>query len=166
MKTQTTFKSVALWGGAAGVLLGHATAQETVKKSSPKETVPVVTSTPAKPAWLAELSLGVQEGYDSNVYRGGTDLPYSAPSAIPKNQIYTLKNVDSGVTTISPKIGINFIPLLGDQKLFQTLSVGYAGDYSIFTNASEETNEAHRFSTVIKGGEGCKMADVPVPVGA
>lgn len=155
-KTQINVRGIArlaLFGGTASMLfsIGTANGQEAKAGKSGKETIPVVAPSLGKPAWLTELSLGVKEGYDSNLLGQGTQLPYAAPSAIPKSQIYTLNNIDSWVTTISPKIGIDFVPFLGDQKVFQTLAIGYAGDYSIYTNDSNETNYANRFSTAIKG---------------
>src|SRR5205807_761702 len=101
-----------------------------------------------KPAWLTDLSLGIKEGYDSNVYLSGADQKYP-----PKNS-RSLKDISSWVTTLSPKIGFNFAPLLGDQKVIQTLTFAYAPDYSIYTNQSSETNDTHRFNTALKGKTG------------
>ena len=154
MKIKSTLKLTALLGGTAGLLLATASAQNAVKKSSAKETIPVETSTLSKPLWLTDFSLGVKEGYDSNVLGAGSGLPFNNAPTNPKTNVYTLTTQDSWVTTISPKIGIDFVPLLGDQKLFKTLAIGYAGDYALYTNDSTETNYAHRFSTAIKGGAG------------
>ena len=49
-----------------------------------------------KPSWLTDLSLGVKENYDDNV------LLVSGDGLAPKS---------SWVTTLSPKVGINFAPL-------------------------------------------------------
>ncbi len=57
-----------------------------------------------KPAWLTDLSLGLKESYDDNV------LLVSGHGA---------KKIDSIVTTLSPKIGFNFAPLLDRQEAIQ-----------------------------------------------
>ena len=149
MKIKSKLKLSGLLGSAAGLVLATASAQNAVNQSSAKETVPVVTSTSSKPAWLTEVSLGLKEGYDSNLLMGGSYLPYS-----PDPAKQALEPKGSWVTTIAPKIGVDLVPLLGDQKFFKTVSIGYAGDYSLYANDSSETNYAHRFSTAIKGGGG------------
>jgi len=151
MKRKLTIKigeiaRLTLFGGAASLLfsIGTAHGQEVKTTKTGKEAIPVVTTSSKKPKWLTDLSLGIKEGYDSNLWGAGTELPYSAT-------VKALETPSSWVTTVSPKIGIDFLPFLGDQKLFQTLALGYAADYSIYTNAPEETNNANRFSTTIKG---------------
>ncbi|MDR3457673.1 MAG: hypothetical protein P4N60_09520 [Verrucomicrobiae bacterium] len=90
-----------------------------------------------KPVWLTELSLGVKESYDDNL------LLVSGAG---------MKPIDSAVTTVSPKIGFNFAPLLGKQKVFQVLSVGYAPDLVTYHSYNTESYNAHRIANTIKGG--------------
>ncbi len=90
-----------------------------------------------KPAWLTELSLGVKESWDSNVLGVNGDGAMEAQ--------------DSWVTTVSPKVGFNLLPLLSDQKVLQTLSFGYAPDFASYHNATDESYTAHRLNNVIKG---------------
>ena len=88
-----------------------------------------------KPAWLTELSLGIKEAYDDNV------LEVSGNG---------LKPQASWISSVSPKIGFNFAPLLGDQKTLQTLSLSYTPDFVCFHEATAESYNAHRVGTVIK----------------
>ena len=131
---------------SVGTTYGEET--KTKAKKSDKEVIPVVAPTPVKPAWLTDLSIGFKESYDSNLLLGGASLP-QLTGASAGLTAQTTKS--SWVSTISPKIGIDFVPLLGDQKVFQTLAIGYAGDYSIYSDDSAESNYAHRFLTSVKG---------------
>lgn len=63
---------------------------------------------PQKPAWLTDLSIGVKDGYDDNVYLSGV-VPANRP--IPDGGVLALKNHSSFVTTVSPKLGVNFAVL-------------------------------------------------------
>jgi hypothetical protein len=78
-----------------------------------------------KPAWLTDLTLGVKESYDDNL------LLVSGNGLAPQS---------SWVTTVSPKIGFNFAPLLGNQNTnaLQTLSLVYAPDFNIYENAPSQ----------------------------
>ena len=116
---------------------------------------PAVGSGPAtwqKPVWLADLSLGFKEGYDDNVFLSGVDPKYySSGYTVPPGSVAALQNRWSWVTTVSPKVGVNFAPLLGDQKTLQTLSLAYAPDFVIYHDQSSESYDAHRFAAAIKG---------------
>jgi hypothetical protein len=92
-----------------------------------------------KPAWLTDLSIGLKESYDNNVY--GV-------------QVGPLRNTHSWVTSVTPKVGVNLAPLLGDQKALQTLSLSYAPDVVRYHHAVAENYEAHRVASVIKGKAG------------
>jgi len=112
--------------------------------NAPKQVVPVESSSIwEKPIWLTDLSLRVGESYDTNVYLGGVDVA-------PGENVAT-KNKSSAVTTISPKIGVDFAKLLDKDGFFKVLSVGYVPDFVIFSDASTESYSAHRFTTAIKG---------------
>jgi opacity protein-like surface antigen len=91
-----------------------------------------------KPAWLTELSLGVKEGYDDNVLLvSGKGL---------------MKEQDSFITTVSPKVGFNFAPLTGRPAGLQSLTLAYTPDFAIYHGASAESYDAHRISDSVKGG--------------
>jgi hypothetical protein len=92
-----------------------------------------------KPSWLPELSLGVSESYDNNIY------------GVSGNG---LQPQGSWITTISPAVGFNFAPLLGSQSPFQTLSLTYRPDFVFFQQAPTEDYDAHWFDSDIKGAIG------------
>ena len=92
-----------------------------------------------KPAWLTDLSLGVKESYDDNV------LLVSGNQMQPQS---------SWISTVSPKMGFNFSPLLGDQSPFKTLSVVYAPEFAVYHNAPSESYDAHKINDSIKGQAG------------
>ena len=88
-----------------------------------------------KPAWLTDLGLGTKESYDDNL------LGVSGNGLTPKS---------SWISTISPKVGFNFAPLLGDQKTLQTLSLTYTPDFNYFHDAPSQNYNAHQISDTIK----------------
>jgi hypothetical protein len=90
----------------------------------------------SKPTWLPDLSLGFSESYDDNI------LGVSGNGMKPQG---------SWISTISPKIGFDFAPLLGNGAPFKILSVNYAPDIAIFHATPQEDYDAHRFGTAIKG---------------
>jgi hypothetical protein len=92
-----------------------------------------------KPAWLPQLSLGVTQGYDNNLFG------VSGNGLQPQGSWYTI---------VSPGIGFDFAPLLGSQAPFQTLLLNYTPDFATYEQASTEDYQAHRFGTDIKGGAG------------
>jgi len=105
-----------------------------------------------KPVWLSDLSLGVKEAYDNNVFLSGVDPKYLPPVyKVPAGSVAALQNQWSWVTTVSPKIGVNFVPLMGNQKLFQTLSLAYAPDFVVYHDQTSESYDAHRVAAAIKG---------------
>ncbi len=99
---------------------------------------------PQKPAWLNELSLGLKEGYDDNVYLSGADQRFMPPGKV------SLKGRDSWVTTVSPRIGFDFRPLLGGTNTVQALSLNYTPDFVTYHAANTESHQAHRFANAIK----------------
>jgi hypothetical protein len=101
-----------------------------------------------KPAWLTEASVGIKESYDDNVYLSGV-APVAA--IIPNGGVAAQKNHSSWVSTVSPRVGFNLAPLLGDQSLLQSLLLSYAGDYVIYEDANTESHYDHRLGTEIKG---------------
>lgn len=120
-------------------------------KSATTTKLPDAGFLPQKPLWLTDLSFGIKESYDDDVYLTGVE---QVNSPIPKGGVLALKNYSSWVTTLSPKLGINIAPLLGDQDVLQVLSFGYAPDIVIYHDASSESYTNHRFNTTIKGKSG------------
>lgn len=97
-----------------------------------------------KPAWLTDLSVGVKESYDDNVLM-----------VVEKGSGLTGLNPQSSwITTVSPKLGFNFAPLLGQQKTLKTLSLVYSPDFAIYHDASAESYNAHKLANAIKGKTG------------
>ena len=96
MKNLKFYSSLSLLG--AGVLLSNIHGAESPATKT-------VVAEWQKPVWLTDLSLGVKESYDDNLLGvSGKGLALQS----------------SWVSTVSPKVGINFAPLLGDQKTLQT----------------------------------------------
>ncbi len=92
-----------------------------------------------KPAWLSDLSVTAKESYDDNVYLA---------------EYGTLANLGSWVSTISPKVGVNFAPLLGEQTVLEALSLAYAPDFSFYHEEQSESYNAHRALFATKGKAG------------
>lgn len=92
-----------------------------------------------KPAWLTDLAMGVKESYDDNIFGVSGD---------------GLKPKSSWITTLSPKVGFNFAPLLGQQKTLQTLSFNYSPDFNFYHGAPSQSFNAHKFGDTIKGNAG------------
>ena len=103
---------------------------------------PAVAPAASKPNWLTDISIAVKESYDDNV------LGVSGDGAMDRE--------GSWITTISPKLGFNLVPVLGEQKTIQTFTFGYAPDFVKFhdepdqANKSEESFNIHRIATVLK----------------
>ena len=74
----------------------------------------------------------------------------------------SVKERASFITTVSPKAAFNFVPLLGDQKTFDTLAFSYAPDFVTYHsgtapnavaghNAPDESFTNHRLVNTLKG---------------
>jgi len=111
---------------------GTLSAQE---KPAAAPAVAVVKST--KPDWLTDLAFGVKESYDDNLFMIGGAGPMSPE--------------DSWITTLSPKIGVDFAKVLGYGDAVRTLSLVYAPDIALYHEQPSETNTAHRLTTAISG---------------
>ncbi|HYG34267.1 MAG TPA: hypothetical protein VEC99_05760, partial [Clostridia bacterium] len=132
------------WAALCGTLLSC---------SGNAEGVPAAQSSTGfqKPAWLTDLSIGVKESYDNNVFLSGVEsrfLPATYP--VPEGSAVALKERSSWVTTVSPKVGFNFAPLLGSQHAISVLSLGYAPDFAIYHDEDSESYNAHRLAQTIK----------------
>ena len=101
-----------------------------------------------RPAWLTEASVGVKESYDDNIFLSGVDTPPAYK--VPPGSVAALKDLSSWITTVSPKVDVNFAPLLGDQKTLQVLSLAYAPDFVTYHDQDSENYNAQRFSTALK----------------
>jgi len=112
----------------------------------------IVPAPAQKPAWLGDISLGLSETYDDNVFVSGVASKYLPASyVIPPGSVAALEGQASWVTTVSPKIGVNFIPLLGQQDNWSVLSLAYAPDFVIYHEQSSESYDAHRVIAAAKG---------------
>lgn len=107
-----------------------------------------------RPPWLTDLSVGVKESWDSNVYLSGADRRLPPSFVLVPGSVAARKNEDSWVTTVSPKVGVNFAPLLGSSNALQVLTLGYAPDIAQYHNERTEDYTAHRLATTIKAHEG------------
>jgi hypothetical protein len=103
-----------------------------------------------KPPWLTDLSLGIKESYDDNLYQSNVKQFPPASFTVP-GSVAATKGISSFVTTISPKIGVNFAPLLGDQKAWKEFSLVYAPDFAFYHHEPIESYSSHRFTNIIKG---------------
>jgi len=94
-----------------------------------------------KPAWLTDLSVTAKETYDNNLLLVADKSP-------------GLHAQSSWISTISPKVGFDFVPMLGAQKTWQTLSFVYLPDFAVYHEASAESYIAHKINNVIKAKSG------------
>lgn len=92
-----------------------------------------------KPAWLTDTAFGIKEGFDNNV------LLVSGDGMRPHS---------SWITTISPRLGFDFAPLLGGQSSVGKLTLSYTPDFNIYHNAPDESYNAHKIGDSIKGRAG------------
>jgi len=116
---------------------------------------PITTQQPdsfKKPAWLTDLSLGVKESYDDNVFLSGVERKDLPKYTVPPGSVAALNDCGSWVTTVSPKIGINLAPLF-DSKLVEQFSLAYTPDFVIYHDQPTESYNANRFLTTIKGSD-------------
>jgi hypothetical protein len=107
-----------------------------------------------KPAWLTDLSVGVKQSYDDNIYLSGVSGRFLPPTyEVPPGSVAALKNVASWVTTVSPKVGVNLAPVIGVENI-DNLSLNYAPDFVNYYEAQSENYNAQRFGTTIKAHAG------------
>lgn len=108
-------------------------------------------SADSKPAWLTDASLTVKESYDDNVFDSGVKPQFLPASyAVPAGSVAALENKSSFVTTVSPKLGVNFSPLLGAQSPWQNLSFTYAPDFVTYHDYDSESYQAQRAIAGVK----------------
>ena len=105
----------------------------------------------AKPAWLTDCSLGLKESYDNNVFLSGVDARNLPPAyTVPAGSVAALKDRSSWITTVSPKVGVNFSTLAGATNL-PVLSLAYAPDFAVYHDQGSESYNAHRLLAAVKG---------------
>ena len=100
-----------------------------------------------KPIWLTDCSVGIKESYDNNVFLSGVNNP--PPTTAPAGSVVALKNCYSWITTISPKVGFNFSPMIGATNL-PMLSLAYAPDVTVYHDQTSESHTAHRLLALVK----------------
>ncbi|MDD5348978.1 MAG: outer membrane beta-barrel protein [Chthoniobacteraceae bacterium] len=141
------------------ILTGPALAGDTGK-----QTAPIESAIWEKPAWLTDLSLRVGESYDTNVFLSGANINQDGdrliiPDSTKASGVNTIalpdgtiayKNKASAVTTISPKIGVDFAKLLSSDSILKVFTLGYAPDFVIYHDADTESYAAHRITTTVK----------------
>ena len=101
-----------------------------------------------KPAWLTDCSLGIKESYDNNVFLSGVNNP--PPYTVPSGSVAALKDCYSWITTVSPKVGVNFSPLVGTTNV-PVLSLAYAPDLAVYHDQASESYNAQRVLATVKG---------------
>lgn len=144
LKSHPRWPLLALYGAA---LAGTATAVETPAAAG--------FHLPAKPAWLANLSLALKEGYDNNVFLSGVDSQYLPPGyPVPAGSVAALEDKGSWFSAVSPKIGFNFVPLLGAESGCKTLALTYAPDLVRYHDRPSESYDVQRVNAEVKGRTG------------
>ena len=87
--------------------------------------------------WKADLT--VKEAYDGNVYLQDKEPTPPVPGTVPAKK-------DSWVTTITPRVGLDYKPCSGFNA-----SLSYAPDIAVYHNAHSEDYFAHRFGLTLSG---------------
>jgi len=102
-------------------------------------TLPAFSFLPEKPAWLSDLSFTAKESYNDNIYGVSGDHE---------------KEKSSWISTFSPTLGLNLVPLFGDASVVQALSLGYNPEVNIFHNEPSQNYTAHRLAQTVKVNAG------------
>lgn len=102
----------------------------------------------SRPAWLTEASVSVKESYDDNVFLAGA--AHTPVYKRPPGSVAALKNQESWIASIAPRVGVNAAPVLHFPAL-DALSVGYAPEFVTFQDTDSESYNAHRVPFVLKG---------------
>jgi len=94
-----------------------------------------------KPAWLTDFGVGIKESYDNNVLmvvERGVTMPLQS----------------SWITTVSPKLGFDFAPLVGHPETWQKLALVYAPEVGTYHDADAENYAAHKITNSIAARSG------------
>jgi len=114
-----------------------------------------------KPVWLTDCSVSLKESYDDNVFLSGVNPKFfPAKYAAPAGGVVALPDAWSWLTTVSPKLGFNFSPLLGDGQVLKNLSLVYAPDFAVYHDQTSESCNTHRWLTSLKAATGKFSASV------
>ncbi len=106
---------------------------------------------PPKPKWLTEASLSVRESFDNNIFMSGVSASHlPAAYTLPDGGVAALKDQESWITTLAPKVGFDFAPLLGTSGMLKALTLGYAPEFVTFHDAQTESYDVHRLAAGIK----------------
>jgi hypothetical protein len=144
-------KHLTAWAMAIGGLLCSCNGAESAESTASSSLqLSAKSALPAKPAWLADLSLGLKESHDDDLFLSGVDARFLPASyTVPAGSVAALKGRSSWVTTVSPKIGIDVAPLTGNEDI-KTLSLGYCPDFAIYHDAPSESYDAHRVVAAVR----------------
>ena len=74
--------------------------------------------------------------------------------AVPAGSVAALKDRGSWITTVSPRVGVNFAPLLGATNDFPLLTLAYAPDFATYHDQGSESFNAHRVLAAAKAQAG------------
>jgi hypothetical protein len=111
-------------------------------------------SKPVRLVWLTELSVGVKESYDDNVFLSGVPADHLPVSpVVPPGSVAALNNSWSWVTTVAPRAVINLAPLTGSKEI-SSLSFGYTPEFAFYHNEESESYFAHRLPALFSGKSG------------
>lgn len=114
---------------AAALALSWTARADTVKPAAAPASAVI-----QKPVWLTDISFGLKEGYDNNLF-------LVSDQGDPERT--------SWVTTLSPKIGVNLAPLFPGEKALQVLTFSYAADVVSYHSDSTENYTAHRLTNAL-----------------
>ena len=106
-----------------------------------------------KPDWLTDLSISVKETFDDNIFLSDTDHKYYSTvnlAAVRPGVAIAYKDKFSAVTTVSPKVGINFAPLIGETNFLSALTLTYSPDFVNYAGSSSESYNAQRIGVGAK----------------
>jgi hypothetical protein len=101
-----------------------------------------------RPGWLSDCLVNIKESYDNNVFLSGVSTPPAY--TVPAGSVAALKNAASWITTVSPKVGVDFAPLLGVTNRQLELSLAYSPDFVFYHDQNSESYNAQRVLTAIK----------------
>lgn len=98
------------------------------------------------PSFITTASVGVKEGYDSDLF-GTTTNPAGHPE---------VANISSQFTTISANLTFDFLSAYGAPMgdFLTALTLGYAADYTAYEAVAREDNLRNAFSLQAKGKSG------------
>ncbi|MDR1304155.1 MAG: outer membrane beta-barrel protein [Verrucomicrobiales bacterium] len=92
-----------------------------------------------KPAWLKEFSVGLTQGFDSNVYL----IDHAASDGVPSDH-------GTAFTAFNPRVAVSLVPLLNTKSL-TALDFYYDATVTQYWDASTENNTRHKFGAALAG---------------